>query len=516
MPKQFSIASCRVSSPEQLENNSLSRQQDNVERVAEELDAPIIKYWSGSVSSKRGTNLNRRDIKEMQDFCKQNRQVKYLIVDEPDRFMRSVNEAMYFEVVFEQLGVKVWYASDAALNGDNLQAKLLKFSKYFSAEGSNEERINKSVSGQAKALREGRYPFSPKPGYMKGRRPGIQEIHPERGPALRSVLVRIADHLVTPTQGLIELNMSKYIGERAPMKMDKFRNIATDGFYAGIVEINQQVKVRNEAGLHDPLITLDQHKELVRIFTDKKKNQAGPRKNGNPEYPLNTITQHDTCLDKKNKGKFVGYDNNNGKNPNLIYKKYRCRSCNLNITRDELHSKIAELLANNPITQEGVRALSDALETVWKKKDAQAQQERVRISQQINSLHEEISNRALAAIDPSNISIKPEILANIESMKEDVIRHEEQLATLSQKVDTDKRRFMDFAFDFIINMRESFFTLSPADVKKCKQIIFPAGFYVDANKNVYTPEISPLIRLATNKRDAEASQNTHLVRVPGL
>lgn len=514
--KEFAIASCRVSSPEQLDNNSLSRQEDNVLKASEELGAPIIKYWSGQVSSKSGTNINRADIKEMIEFCKQNKQVKYLIVDEPDRFMRSVDEGIYFEVVFKQLGVKVWYASDPILNGDNLSAKLLKFSKYFSAEGSNDERIFKSVSGQSTALRFGRYPFSPKPGYMKGVRAGIPQLHPVRGPAIREVLVRLAEHRVTATQGLIELNKSDYTQERAPLKMDKFRKIATDGFYAGIVEINQQVKVRNENGVHDPLITMDQHKELVRIFDNKKKNQLGPRKNGNPKFPLNSITQHDTCLELKNKGKFVGFDHDNGKNHRVIYSRYKCRTCNLLVTRDELHSKVAQLFTDNPITDEGIRNLSEALDTVWKRKEAQSIQDSTRISQQINSLRQDIDNRAMAAIDPSNVAIKPEILSNIEKMKSQIAEHEEQLAALNQKSDTDKQRFLEFAFNFVIHMEESFFTLTPDDAKKCKQIIFPAGFRMDSDKNVYTPEISPLIRLASNKKDLPDTEKSLLVRVRGL
>lgn len=114
--KALAIASCRVSTPEQLSNNSLTRQHASVLKAAEDLDVPIVRYWSGNVSSKHGTNLKRSDILEMVEFCKHNKQVKFLIVDEPDRFMRSIEEGNYFEVVFQQLGVKVWYASDPVLN----------------------------------------------------------------------------------------------------------------------------------------------------------------------------------------------------------------------------------------------------------------------------------------------------------------------------------------------------------------------------------------------------------------
>ena len=69
---------------------------------AEDIQVEIPKeyWWSGSVSSKRGTNLKRKDLNAALDACKKDKSIKYAIVDEPDRFMRSIDEAMYFEVVF--------------------------------------------------------------------------------------------------------------------------------------------------------------------------------------------------------------------------------------------------------------------------------------------------------------------------------------------------------------------------------------------------------------------------------
>lgn len=517
MPKRvLAIANCRVSSDEQLKNGSLPRQEHSVYAAAKKLDAEIIKVWSGSVSSKAGTNVDRTDLDQMLELCKKNKQIKYVIIDELDRFMRSILEIGYFLVLFRKLDVKVVFASQPNLNTDNAANTLMLMLEAYKAEGSNEERIHKSISGHTTALNEGRYTFHPKAGYMKGTRTGVPEIHPVRGPALRNVLVRIAEHVITPTEGLIELNKSDYTLERAPLKMDKFRKIATDPFNAGIVEMDKQVKVRNEAGVHEPLISVDHLKELISIFDEKKKNQLGPRKNGNPEYPLNTITVHDTCLELKNKGKFVGYKHSNGKNPNLIYKKYRCRSCHFYVSRDELHSKVAQLFTDNPISKEGIRSISEALDTVWSRKDAQARQDSARIRQQITTLRQTIKKRTLDAIDSSNEAIKPEILENIQTMKDEIVELEEQLTTLNEKTDTDKQRFLDFAFNFVIRMQESFFSLSPEDAKKCKQILFPAGFYMDADKNVYTPEISPLITLATTKKDAEASDFTRMVRVKRL
>lgn len=156
--KQLAIALCRVSSDEQLKNNSLNRQSQAVQRIAEEYGLDIIRTWSGSVSSKRGNNIKRKDLQEMLDFCKANKRVKYLIVDEPDRFMRSMQEAAYFEVIFGQLGVKLLY-SDPQLNEDTSIARFQKLIGYYGAEVSNEERQRKSIKGCEAAIKEGRYPF---------------------------------------------------------------------------------------------------------------------------------------------------------------------------------------------------------------------------------------------------------------------------------------------------------------------------------------------------------------------
>ncbi len=57
----------------------------------------------------------------------------------------------------------------------------------------------------------------------------------------------------------------------------------------------------------------------LRVFDAKKKNQSGPRKNGNPEFPISNILHCDLCKDIKDNGRYVGYNHGNGKNPDLVY-----------------------------------------------------------------------------------------------------------------------------------------------------------------------------------------------------
>ena len=519
MPKQIlAIALCRVSSLEQLNSDSLGHQKDNVLRAADDLGVTIPEdgIWSGHVSSKKGVNFDRKDLKEMLEYCRKHPAVKYLIVQEVDRFMRSPDEQVYFQVKFRnEVDVKIWYADKPELNKDDIYAGLMRYMEGFRAAGSNDERQRKSINGQTKALEDGRFPFAPKPGYTKGSEVGVQEPHPVKGAILRKFLLDVALHKVTPTQALIELNKSAFVEGHSLYKMDKFRKILTDPFYAGIVEINKQVKVRNENGLHKALISRDQHFELVRIMSDKKKTQSGPRKNGNPKYPASNLVSCDQCTDVTN-GRFVGFDHGNGKNPALVYEKYRCRSCSRYLTREELHPKIQQQFNDNPLNEHGISDFLEALDIVWKQREGQAEQEATRLKHRVDGLIEAIKTQANAAIDPSNASIKQEILSNIADKKQDLSETEEELSKMKLNADKDKERFLRFAFDFVDNMGSRFLEIPQENRLRCKQIVFPAGFYLDADNKVYTPEISYLIRLASNKKDLSETEKSLLVRVTRL
>lgn len=246
----------------------------------------------------------------------------------------------------------------------------------------------------------------------------------------------------------------------------------------------------------------------------KKKFQKGPRKNGNPNYPLSNFVSCDQCIDKSN-NRYVGYDHGNG-HSNLIYEKYRCRACHRRITRQELHDKVEMQFRVNIISNEGVTELLKALDVVWKRQEGQVEQEANRISHKIKSLNETIANQVEAATDPANASIKADILRVIQKNKDVISSLEDELQNLSDDSKGDKAQFLKFAFDFIDNMGTRFFELSKEDRLRCKQIIFPAGFHLDNDNKVYTPEISPLITLQANKKDTEVSKNVQMVRVRGL
>ena len=517
MTQILAIASCRVSSPEQRQNGSLARQERSVIREAEILNAKIVRTWSEDASSKNGKNLQRKDIREMLEECKRNKGIKLLLVDEPDRFMRSIEEAMYLEMQFKLLGVRVWYTSDPTLNSDDMTAKLMKFMKYFVAEGSNEERQRKSVNGQADAIRQGRYTSHPKPGYKKGTSPGVHVLHPTRGPALRYVLRKLASGVITPTAALIELNESAFTEDHSLYKMDKFRKIATDGYYAGIIQIDKQVKATNLNGLHEPLITVGEHKRLVSIIEGKPKNQTGPNMKGNPSFPMSNLITDTACAECKHKGRLVGLNLSNGKT-SKVYEKYRCRSCKRYIKKDDLHNKVIDLFERYEMTDDTRTKILNALDTVWQRDTDNINQEMRNVRNQMLKMETDIKHSVESATNPDYYEIKDDLLAAIRDKKKLYGDLEKKLDDLIASCETDKLEFMKFALSFVESTGQHFLEpyVSRENRVQCKQMLFPAGIHVAQNDKVYTPEISLFYRLATKKKDTEVSNNSLMVRVRGL
>lgn len=509
--KPLAIANFRVSSDEQLKNGSISRQETAIRKAANDLGVEIVRVWSGSVSSKKWNNINRKDLLEMIEECKKNRRIKYILFDEVDRFMRSMLEIGHYIVEFKKLQVEVKFASQPDISTESAHGTLMLMLEAFKAEGSNEERQRKSVNGLTEAIRNGKWPFQPKTGYQKGRIDGVPEIDPARGVLLREAMISIVEHRATPSEALAQLNKTDFIKGRPKYKMDKFRKVCTDPFYAGILEMDKQVKYRNENGLHEPLITKDQHKKLVEIFSNKKKCQSGPRKNGNPDFPLSNIVHCEKCQGKRY-NRYVGVPITNGVNKERVYYKYRCRECNHSLDRDALHLEVSNHIARYEMSDQDRNSLTKSLCKVWGERRSSEKIEKMKISNNISSLKKKIDNLVDNAMSPGYATIREEIIHKIERLKEECSELELKYETYDATNLEEKERFLEFALKFANDISKNFMNLPKARLLQCKQMLFPAGFWIDENKNVYTPEVSLIYSVMIIQKDPLDGKESSMVR----
>lgn len=450
------------------------------------------------------------------DFCKKNRQVKYLIVDEPDRFMRSVDEAGWFFTEFDQLGIQVLF-SDEKLNSNDAVAKLFRSLGLITGEMSNEERARKTKAGHEKAIRDGRYPFVPPLGYRRGAVRGVPEIDPDIGPIFKEQLIRIADGLATPTVALQDYNHSiKLAGiKKVPLKMDKWRKYCTDPFLCGAIEVHKIVDASNPNGLHEKLITKKQHEKIVEAFNGKPKNQKGPNTTGNPLYPFNQMITHVGCPCNKTKyNTFVGVTVKNGQGKE--YEKYKCRGCNMYMSRDEMREKILEVVSSMELTSDGDKALRGSLLTVFEMEEGDITSRSLQLKSQKANTQKEIDRLTDVYINESDSSMRARIKQRIDEADSRKTAYEREINELGEFDALEIRSFCDFAINFVSNLTSNILRLSPNEMQLCKQLLFPDGFFVDENKNVYTAKISPLYRLEPTKKDLPETEKSFMVRAKRL
>lgn len=131
-------------------------------------------------------------------------------------------------------------------------------------------------------------------------------------------------------------------------------------------------------------------------------------------------------------------------------------------------------------------------------------------------LAKKIENQVDAIIDPKNEFIKDELANSIKRLKKEQQDNNGLITDLRNQNDNDLKEFLDFAFAFLDDKGKHFFDLTEVDMKRCKQLVFPAEIYVDENKNVYTNEISAIFRGQNIEKDTEVSLKSNLVRVRRL
>lgn len=499
------ITLCRVSTLGQLRDGNLDPQIERVNKAAELLDVNIVKRWEVAASSRKGKNMKRKDLQEMLAFCRKNRRVKYLIVDEPDRFMRSVKEYYWWKVEFERVGVEIRFANNPLANSEDDRVVFDELIDVYRAEQSNNERITKTPEKQMAKMRAGYYPFPPLPGYRKTDVLSLHEPDPERFHLLRAAFKSVASGIATPNEALKKMTESGYrtINGNA-MDMEHFKRFAVRPYYAGIIQVADW-PVATEQGLHTPMLTKEEHEALKQIMSGKKRKFAINKKN--PDYPMNEMLCFDCRAELMGQYKLTGYRNHNGKttasDERRYYHRYRCRGCNTYFTRDELHDKVSTKLDN--IILEDKELLIAELRTAWRSQMATNTNKIVALENRIHTIEQEQVKLAVSLATTDSEVAKDALTAAIEQKEQDKQAAATEMAIYTD-IDAEMEAFIGYSINYTEELKAKYWSLDWDRRKRCEQLLFPDGFYVTREKNVYTPRVSPIYREDSKQKDLTKHQ----------
>ncbi len=518
--KAQAIALARVSTAEQLKSGSLSRQEAACRQAADELGVEVVKWWSGDVSSKSGKNVNRPDLLEALEFCKKHKGVRWIIVDEPDRLMRSIRELFYWQVRFEnEANVRIHFAQNPELNKPGAIASLMLALQAFKGEGSNEERTGKSIRGHEKAVSDGRHTFTSPPGYTKGPVAGVKAWHPIEAEPWQQALKSIANGLATPREALDQLNRSDFVkaptrtkrladmGQtRGPMKWDKFKHHATSPFYAGVVVVSKQAKARSERGQHRAMITLEEHERILEAFFGKPRSEK--HEVINPQFPMKRVVKC-AC----NNGEFTGGITRN--RFKAEYPKYRCRKCGKSPNRDDLHGALNALLSHVRLDKAYQEALTTSLTRIWKQRRSETIKRVDELKNVRQNLEQTKSNLMRA------IGERPHLADDFEA---EIVRIKSEMFKVDSDIkaalaEDDLAEFIRFAIHTINDLKSQWWDLEPEVRLRAKSLLFKTEILYDPDQKVCTAEISDILRLSShciNTKNAALGDVYSMVELQGF
>ena len=515
MNNDKAIALCRVSTVKQsIEGTSLEAQEQRVYDAASVLGTEIIKFWNIKASSRKGKNYQRKDLMEMLAYAKADKRVKYVIVDEPDRFMRDFEVYYYWKVVFrEQAGARLVYAKKPHLaNEDSMMTLMEEMLDVFRAEASNQERITKTTSNMQARVKMGYFPGPTKAGYKKTNTAGLFEPREPQWSLLKEAFVSVLAGS-TIKEAVAELNSNGYRTVKGNLADTfNFKKLMRDPYYAGVIAMSSWEV--NPSGLHKPMISKEQHEQLVALADGVIYK---PRKKFRSEFCLSNLMECTDCVSENKEGhsRIVGFVHNNGKkgDKRKYYNRYKCRTCGSLILQEELHESVSENLLSLVISEERKSEFMAALRVVWEQDTSALISRSNALQKRLDELKTEKSTAIRNALN--NKFNEDDMKAVLDTIDDDIKQVEDELQTVSS-FEADFVDFIDFTIDTVENLRQRFWQLDAEHLGWCKQLLFPEGFSVSRDKKIYTPKISDFYRLAGTQKGPEGPLESNMVDDRGL
>lgn len=505
MAASKAIALCRVSTKKQrLEGSSLEAQEIRVYECAEYLNTEIEKLWSLDTSSRKGKNVARQDLNEMFAYAKHNKSIRYIIVDEADRFMRSVDEAFYWKVMFKSINVTLAYAKMPEIaHEDDPMAVMREMMAFFQAEMSNHERITKATDKMQVKIQAGYYPGMVHQGYKKS---NTRSLHVPREPQwtlLKAAMRKVIYDTYSLDEALNWLNNNGYkLQGGGPLDMFKLKRIFKEPYYAGIIKMGTwDVVCKN--GLHKAMITIEEHEHLVEIVNGKRKRFTIHRYN--PLFLASNIVECADCLlEERPQARLVGYRHHNNKpeHTRKFYERYRCRGCGKNVLKKVLHDGLDKVFNDTELVIDEQGYFLEALRRAWKSEVTNNLQSIARLKQRLTLLNTEKDNlvRSMA----QNPDMTDDIKGSISTIKAEMQSAQAEINEASD-VESDFERFVQFSIDYTDNLRSNWWnTESAEDRIRLKQLVYPNGLTISRQGKVLTPALSPIYRYKSTKKTPES------------
>ena len=352
---------CRVSTKEQIDNNSLSLQEKDCRKYCEREGFEVVKVFIEKGESAK--TADRTELKKLLEFCEQNKKnLNAVIFNEPTRFSRDTLDYLILKKQLKSLGIA--FKSPNLVMDESSDSYLKEMFNVLMGDIENKKKAERTIRGMKESATLGRWNHKPPLGYISGldafgkktilsdkeNAPFIKmafESFSESGHTKQAVLNKLTE------KGFRERNGKKI----SPQHFDK---ILRNPIYAGWnIEKKWAIK---ERGNWEPLINVETYDK-----TQAKLNRKTPlsaRKKINPDFPLRGYALCFAC------GQPLTASWSKGKNKNKKFGYYYCQKNDCRktfIPKDEAETMFTDAMRRVKLQPEVLKKIAKWLNEQAKK-----------------------------------------------------------------------------------------------------------------------------------------------------
>lgn len=354
---------CRVSTKEQVNNNSLPTQEKECRLWCERNGYAVDRVFIEAGESAK-TVKNRPEFLDLLAYCRiHKKSLRVLVVHSISRFARD--PADHHAIRGFLLGLGITLRSVTEPTDDTPEGRLVEDIVAGMAAYDNRSKARRTRTAMATALEAGRWTFVAPVGYLNARsRTGPSLLgDPERGPLIKQAFEAFASGCRTRHEILAQitaLGLRTLKGSR--LSAQTFHAVLRNPIYAGQIVV-PRLNV-TAVGDFAPLVS-QQVFERVQALLFAKVKAVVPHLRNHPDFPLRRFVGCAAC------GTPLTGSWSSGRTTRYPY--YHCRACKgVRVRREVLESRFLELLGRLQPNASYLRLFHEVVLDVWRGRRSEA------------------------------------------------------------------------------------------------------------------------------------------------
>jgi DNA invertase Pin-like site-specific DNA recombinase len=489
----------RVSTEEQAKGGtSLAGQKAACLEYCERQGYRVAKVFVEEGESAK--TANRTELKALLKYCREQKDIKAVIVHKLDRFARNASDHAQMRALLSSMGVQLRSVTEPI--DDTSTGKFIELVLSGVAELDNNIRTERSVKGMRLRLQDGCWTFLPPLGYRAGRdATGAKTIFPDEhaAPLVTQAFEEFATGLHTREQVLRKVTQLGLRTKKGKLLSSQtFSQTLRKPVYAGrIVVPDWNIDV---PGKFQPLVTRAIFDKVQAILSGRTVSVA-PRARSHADFPLRGFVKCGYCTQSLT-GSW-------SKGRTRYYAYYHCQDGCTNVTKDAMEGKFEEFIRHLQPNAGYMRLYREIVLDVWHKKQGDSQKVQNIVSRKIKELRENKTKLEEAfvyrkAIDPTTYQEMRTKLAEELTLAEMELRD-------AQAEEIEIETVLDYAGMVLTNAWNLWKTAPAEQKQRLQQVLFPEG--VTYSEGKYGTAVTCLL---FSGMGTKAIKKERLVALPGI